>query len=90
MKKLSIVLAVPLIALAACNGGGEAGNNAQANGADAANAAGDANEAAPAGGDTGGKPADGNAVDGGDGGKPADGNAVAGEKPTGGEAGNEQ
>ena len=37
MKKLSILLAVPLLALGACNGGGEAGNNAIA-----------ANEAAPA------------------------------------------
>jgi hypothetical protein len=78
MKILSTVLAAgSLLALAACSGGGEAGNNVQANGADAANVAAEGNDATPAGNDSGAE-----------GGKPTDGNAVGG-KPTG-EAGNEQ
>jgi hypothetical protein len=79
MKKL-IVLTAPLLALAACNGGGDAGNN-QANGTEAANAVA-GNEAAPAAGNEA-KPADGNAdagsASGGE--KPAEGAAAAEEAP---------
>lgn len=77
MKKLSILLAAPLLALAAC-GSGDAGNNVQANGADPANLADPAaSDAANASADAGGKPAGNEAA-------PADG--AAGGKPTGDEA----
>ena len=77
MKTIAI-LALPLLALAACNSGAGNGQNAQANG-DAGNVA--TNEV------NGAAPADGNATDGG---KPAagaeTGNAT-GDKPAGGAEG---
>ena len=76
MKKISIALSAPLFALAACNSGGGAGNNVQANAVDA-NAI-DANAIAPL--DNGAAPAENVAT-----GKPtaAGGDAVPAGKPTG-------
>jgi hypothetical protein len=92
MKKIAI-LALPLLSLAACNGGG--GDNAQngANAADSANAVvvNEMNDSAPADGNTaGGKPPATEAEGAGGGKPPAPEGAEAGGKPTGGEAGNEQ
>jgi hypothetical protein len=96
MNKLSILAALPLIALAACDTGGNTAENAAANGAEAANAA---NGLLPA---DNAVPADANAAAGKPtaeaapaGGKPAaaEGNETepaAGGKPTADEAGNAQ
>jgi hypothetical protein len=72
MKKLSILAALPLIALAGCDTSSTSANNAAANAADSANAAANSADAANA------TLADVNAA------VPAEGNAVSG-KPTGDE-----
>ena len=88
MKTIAI-LALPLLALAACNGGAGNEQNAQANGGDAANAlTNEANGAAPADGNaaTGDKPAAGAETGNATGDKPAGGAEGGTEgKPTGNE-----